>query len=77
MADIALIVVGAGTTPAAAIQAAIDAMGRDRVLGVVLNRADPSLAAGGDYYYYYNGYYGDRDNASRRGGLFRRLLSRR
>jgi len=75
MADVALIVVGAGTTPCGAIQRAIDAIGRERVLGVVLNRADETLAAGGEYYYYY-GYYGHSRGRNGRDGFLRRLLSR-
>lgn len=72
LADVALLVVGAGTTPAGAIQRAIEAIGRERVLGVVLNRADEALA-GGDYYYY--SYYGaSQGNGSR--GFLSRLLGR-
>jgi protein-tyrosine kinase len=76
MADVALIVVGSGTTPCAAVQRAVDAIGRERVLGVVLNRADEKLATGGEYHYYY-GYYGNSDHRNGRGGLLSRLLGRR
>ena len=77
MTDIALLVIGAGTTPTVAIQRALDSLGRDRVVGVVLNRADESLAAGGDYYYnYYHGYYGNSDHRDEKPGLLRRLLGR-
>jgi len=75
MADVALIVVGSGTTPAGAVQRAIDAIGRDRVLGIVLNRADEKLATGGEYHYYY-GYYGNSDHRNGRGGFLSRLLGR-
>jgi capsular exopolysaccharide synthesis family protein len=76
MADVALIVVGSGTTPCGAVQRAVDAIGRERVLGVVLNRADEKLATGGEYHYYY-GYYGNSDHRNGRGGLLSRLLGRR
>lgn len=76
MADVALIVVGSGTTPCGAVQRAIDAIGRERVLGVVLNRADETLATGGEYHYYY-GYYGNADHRNGNGGFLSRLLSRR
>lgn len=76
MVDVALIVVGAGTTPCGAIQRAVDAIGRDRVLGVVLNRADETLATGGDYHYYY-GYYGQSAAANGRLSWLQRLLGRR
>jgi capsular exopolysaccharide synthesis family protein len=72
MADVALLVVGAGTTPCAAVQHSIEALGRERVLGVVLNRADEALAGGS--YYYYHGYYGDSKHKNR--SVFSRLLGR-
>jgi capsular exopolysaccharide synthesis family protein len=77
MADVALIVVGSGTTPCGAVQRAIDSIGRERVLGIVLNRADETLARGGEYHYYY-GYYGNTDHRNGNGGgLLSRLLGRR
>lgn len=76
MVDVALIVVGAGSTPCGAIQRAIEAIGRDKVLGVVLNRADETLATGGDYHYYY-GYYGRSNGNTRPKGWVQRLLGRR
>jgi protein-tyrosine kinase len=51
MADATLLVIGAGKTPYAFLKRALDALGRDRVLGVVLNRVDAKLMAG-EYYYY-------------------------
>ncbi len=75
MVDAALHIVGAGATPCGAVQRAIDALGRERVLGVVLNRADETLAAGGEYHYYY-GYYGNSDHRNGSRGFFRRLLGR-
>jgi len=75
MADVALIVVGSGTTPCGAVQRAVDSIGRERVIGVVLNRADEALATGGEYHYYY-GYYGNSDHRNGRGGWLHRLLGR-
>ena len=40
MADVVLLVVQAGRTPARLVQRTADALGRERVIGVVLNRAD-------------------------------------
>lgn len=77
MADLALVVIGASTTPAAAVQRAIDAVGRERVLGVVLNRADEKLAAGGHYHYYYYGYYGNGSKGDGKTGWLRKLLRRK
>jgi Mrp family chromosome partitioning ATPase len=41
MVDAALLVIGATKAPLAAIQQAILAIGRERILGVVLNRVEP------------------------------------
>jgi protein-tyrosine kinase len=73
MVDAVLLVIAAGSTPFAAIQRAADSIGRDRVLGVVLNRVSEQTAAPGDYYY--ARYYGYRGNGHRR-GLFSRLMRR-
>ena len=40
MVDASLMVVRAGVTPFAAVQKAVDAIGRDRIFGVVLNGVD-------------------------------------
>jgi capsular exopolysaccharide synthesis family protein len=73
MADAALLVIRAGSTPFAAVQKAAESLGRERLLGVVLNRVDGSIAAPGEYYYRYYGYSGtDR----RSPGLLHRLLRR-
>ena len=57
MADAALLVVRAGRTPADLVQRAVDAVGRNRVIGVVLNRVDmgPSGRSQGYYSSYYSG----------------------
>jgi capsular exopolysaccharide synthesis family protein len=58
MVDGAIFVIGAGKTPHKLITLAIDALGRDKILGVVLNRVDRSRLAGGYGYGYTS--YGDR-----------------
>jgi capsular exopolysaccharide synthesis family protein len=55
MVDAALLVIRANKTPAALIQRAVDAIGRERILGVVLNRAE--LRGEHGSYSYYNSYY--------------------
>jgi Mrp family chromosome partitioning ATPase len=50
MVDTALLVVHAGVTPYPLIQRAVAAIGRERIIGVVLNRAE--AGAGGSYSYY-------------------------
>ena len=52
MADSTLLVVRAGRTPCAAVQNAIEGVGRDRILGVVLNGVHHEETP------YYDGYYG-------------------
>ena len=56
MVDAAFVVVNAGRTPYPLVKKAVDAIGLDRVLGVVLNRADRSAAAGAYSYSYYDSY---------------------
>jgi Mrp family chromosome partitioning ATPase len=58
MVDGAILVIGAGKTPYKLITRAIDAIGRKKLLGVVLNRVDPACLAGGYGYGYYS--YGER-----------------
>ena len=54
--DAAILVIKADSTPYPLVQRAIDALGRDRVLGTVLNRAvEPALHGSG--YEYYGKYY--------------------
>jgi protein-tyrosine kinase len=76
MVDNVVFVVAAGATPHGAIQRAVDALGRDRVLGVVLNRVDPKSAAPGGYHYYKSYGAGERTNG-RKPGFVRRLLGSR
>jgi receptor protein-tyrosine kinase len=56
MIDVAFVVVNAGQTPYPLVKKAVDAIGLDRVLGVVLNRADRSAAAAAYNYGYYDYY---------------------
>lgn len=51
MVDTSVLVVRAATTPLAAAQRALEAVGRNRVIGVVLNGVESALRSG-DYYYY-------------------------
>jgi capsular exopolysaccharide synthesis family protein len=55
MVDSALFVVRAGRTPAKLVQRAVDALGRDRIMGVVLNRAE--IRQNGRNNSYYTSYY--------------------
>jgi capsular exopolysaccharide synthesis family protein len=57
MVDAALFVVRAGKSPYRLVQRALDAVGRTRILGVVLNAIDEHVD---DAEYYYYGYYGSR-----------------
>jgi protein-tyrosine kinase len=45
MADVVLLVVQAGRTPARLVQRTVEALGRDRVIGVVLNRTDDRVVS--------------------------------
>ena len=54
LVDAVLLVVESGKSPLPALKRAVEAVGRARVLGVVLNRADGGLPEGGyDYYHKY------------------------
>jgi protein-tyrosine kinase len=53
MADGVVLVVRAGSTPHALVARAVEAIGRDRTLGVVLNRAESSDDGFGGYSYQY------------------------
>ena len=67
MVDAAVLVVKAGATAYDLVQRAIESIGRDRTIGVVLNRADPADAGGyGSGYGYGYGYgsYGRREAPS-------------
>lgn len=55
MADVVVLVVDAGRTPCAQVQKSVGALGRDRIIGVLLNRASDDIVPGGGYGYYYGG----------------------
>ena len=58
LVDTVLLVVQAGKTPLPAIKTAVQAVGRERVLGVLLNRADDAFVH--ESYGYYESYQGVR-----------------
>ena len=55
--DVSVLIIRAGVTPHRLIQRAADTLGRDRIIGIVLNAVDPNLLAGSSYY---PDYYGRR-----------------
>jgi capsular exopolysaccharide synthesis family protein len=55
MVEAALLVVGAGIAPAASVEAAIETIGRDKIVGVVLNRVDEDASDEAAYYEYFAG----------------------
>lgn len=57
MVDAALLVVRAGSTPYLYVQRATEAIGRERILGVVLNGSEEAAAHEDDYGYRYYGYH--------------------
>ena len=61
LADAAVLVIGAGMTTYRMVKRAVDALGRDRIVGVVMNRADDSVLQDGYGNYY--GYYETADAA--------------
>jgi protein-tyrosine kinase len=76
MVEGAILVVGANSTPLASVQRAMDAIGRERILGVLLNRVHQETSASGYYYSYHARYYArDITNGHRR-RWFRRLFPR-
>lgn len=79
MIDTALLVVRANSTPYPLSARAVDAIGADRILGVVLNRAkETELSSGGYYYSHYRYSYGKpkQPERSRLASLFRRKSNR-
>jgi protein-tyrosine kinase len=53
MVDAAVLVIHAGVTPHALIQRAVDTVGREKIVGVVLNRVSSDAFAEANYYEYY------------------------
>jgi capsular exopolysaccharide synthesis family protein len=60
MADASVLVVKAAATPYDLVNRALTALGRERILGVVLNRSEDLASA----YAYYTGYYETLDDSS-------------
>jgi protein-tyrosine kinase len=58
LVDVVLLVVEAGRTPLPALQTAVQAVGRDRILGVILNKATAGMSVAA--YDYYGNYSGER-----------------
>ena len=63
MVDGIVLVVRAGHTPYAPVQRAVQALGRDRILGVVLNRVQETAREYGDEYYAYSRYVATGERA--------------
>jgi receptor protein-tyrosine kinase len=63
MVDVAIMVIDAGSSQYAAVERAIENIGREKVIGVVLNRVDDETLKATQYYEYYY-----RDHASRGAG---------
>jgi len=55
--DACILVIEAGRTPYKRVQRVIETIGRDRFLGVVINRADQAQLPGAEYGNYYSGRY--------------------
>jgi receptor protein-tyrosine kinase len=53
MVDAAVLVINAGETPYALVQRTIETLGRDKIVGVVLNRVGGEALADANYYQYY------------------------
>lgn len=56
MVDVAVLVIGAGRTPLTLVQKAVDTIGREKVMGVVLNRVEREHFPGASYKYDYHYY---------------------
>jgi receptor protein-tyrosine kinase len=67
MVDGAILVVRAGRTPADLVTRSVNALGRNRVIGVILNRADKRSSSASSYSAYgYDSYYGRYYDSTRR-----------
>jgi len=65
MVDGAILVVKSGVTPFPQVEAAVAALGRDHILGVLLNAVDPADIHDKGYYYHYYGPDGDERRSTR------------
>lgn len=59
MVDAAILVIDAGVTPYVTIQHAVEGIGREKLIGVVLNRVERASLKDGAYYAYYGHAYGN------------------
>ena len=66
MADAAILVIRAQSTPHALVKRAADTIGANRIIGTVLNQAQDTSAAGYGYGGYYGEYYGAEAETGRR-----------
>jgi capsular exopolysaccharide synthesis family protein len=64
MVDAAVLVIDAGKTQHPVVQRAVESIGREKIVGVVLNRVDDSALSDGAYYEYYGA--GSRERRRRR-----------
>jgi capsular exopolysaccharide synthesis family protein len=64
LADAAILVIRVGRSPVQVVIQAVEALGRDRIVGVVLNGVDAAKGAAAPYYGY--GYYGYEDPSRHR-----------
>jgi capsular exopolysaccharide synthesis family protein len=53
MVDVSILVIAAGRAPFEAVNKAVAALGRDKIIGVVLNRVEERPSTNGDYYHSY------------------------
>ena len=53
MVDVSILVIAAGMAPFEAVNKAVAALGRDKIIGVVLNRVEQRPSSNGDYYHRY------------------------
>ena len=60
MVDVAVLVVGASRTPFDLVQRAAESIGRDKIMGIVLNRVEDTGFIGDPHYH---SYYGDYQNS--------------
>jgi hypothetical protein len=65
MVDGAVLVIKAESTPFDAVKRAVDALGRERIVGVLLNRALNGAVGRYGYSYSYDQYYGPGKDLSR------------
>lgn len=68
MVDVAVLVIAAGKTPCALVQRAVESIGRQKIVGVVLNRVESAALKEQSYYEY----YGESSTRKQRAGYLKR-----